>query len=140
MIPFVSDDARISKVTIGSLEDLGYTVDYNAADSFTANDFGSSCRCRRRLTGDTDDLSEGQFLGDGINPETSPHHRRQLSDAGREHAEAMGRSYLESLPQPSLGVVPDVEHDDGQEYRIEGDLVYVYYEEDGVVYHVDVGR
>ena len=101
MVPFVaSRNPKISRVTVGFLEDLGYSVNYDAADSFQANDFGPACQCRRRLSGDTLNLSE-ELSGDILHPKTSTS-RRTLSDAGRQKAIALGRNYLASLPWPPL--------------------------------------
>jgi len=43
-----SGDNPLSRVTVGSLEDMGYVVDYTSADPFTAADLGPGCTCRRR--------------------------------------------------------------------------------------------
>lgn len=42
----------LSRMTVGALEDLGYTVDYGAADSFPASRLNASCRCNNILDGD----------------------------------------------------------------------------------------
>jgi hypothetical protein len=38
----------LSRVTIASLADLGYNVDYSTAESFTRDDIDPSCLCNRR--------------------------------------------------------------------------------------------
>lgn len=44
----------LSRVTIGTLQDLGYTVDYSTADPFDASNLDASCICdNRRLHGDS---------------------------------------------------------------------------------------
>jgi len=133
MLPVIaSRNLKISRVTIGFLEDLGYDVNYDAADTFTTNDFGPTCRCRRRLTGDTLNLSE-ELSGDILHPETSSSHHRMLSDAGRQKAIALGRNYLASLPSPPL---EGRDGQDGPQYH--GDSLRVYYEQDDNVYAVAV--
>jgi Leishmanolysin len=43
----------LSRISIASLEDLGYSVDYSSAESYTRNDVLSSCRCGQRLLSDS---------------------------------------------------------------------------------------
>lgn len=38
----------LSRVTVATLEDIGYTVDYTAADSYDASHLDPSCVCDRR--------------------------------------------------------------------------------------------
>jgi len=38
----------LSRITVATLEDIGYTVDYNEADSYTSTDLDPSCICDRR--------------------------------------------------------------------------------------------
>lgn len=38
----------LSRVTVATLDDLGYTVDYGAADTFDASHLDESCICNRR--------------------------------------------------------------------------------------------
>jgi len=80
MAPFLLADARISEVTIGDLEDTGYTVDHGAADSFPQ--FGVGCRygSKARITVTT----PGQ---------TTP----QLSNQGMEYAVQMAQNLLKEM-------------------------------------------
>lgn len=43
-------DNPLSVLTLAGLEDIGYSVDYSAADSYGAADMDGSCVCRRRHT------------------------------------------------------------------------------------------
>ncbi len=45
MTPNVQRRGPVSRVTIGALEDLGYTVDYSKADNYGTSDVAASCRC-----------------------------------------------------------------------------------------------
>ena len=46
MTPLIDAGANpLSRVTVATLEDLGYTVDYKAADSYTS--FNQTCKCNR---------------------------------------------------------------------------------------------
>jgi hypothetical protein len=49
MTPFVNPTFSLSRLTVASLEDLGYTVNYAAADAFPATSVAQNCRCNRRL-------------------------------------------------------------------------------------------
>jgi hypothetical protein len=78
-----ADKLKLSKITIGSLQDMGYVVDYGAADDYTADDMDASCVCdgggRRELQRD----------------KTGRSNRRTLSEEGRQNAIAYGKSVLE---------------------------------------------
>jgi hypothetical protein len=52
MTPFASGSSALSRMTIASLEDIGYVVNYAGADDFALTDLDQSCRCtgRRRLS------------------------------------------------------------------------------------------
>ena len=54
MTPFTNADMKLSRLTVATLEDLGYLVNYNGADRFSASDLPRSCRCNRRLGGGGD--------------------------------------------------------------------------------------
>jgi hypothetical protein len=63
MTPTLWEDGEnvFSLITIGWLQDLGYTVDYSLADAFDRNRLGTSpgCRCNnRRRLGEHDDNNE----------------------------------------------------------------------------------
>lgn len=110
MAPIITRNSKLSRVTIGALEDQGYQVNYEAADSMTKADLGSGCQCRRRLTGDS------RVLG-------KKNHARRLSDAGREHAMAEGRAFLNRNERSQ---------------SLEEDSCFVVYEEDEVLHGVYV--
>jgi hypothetical protein len=40
---------KISRITLGALEDLGYVVNYTAADPYGASDIGECAGCGRRI-------------------------------------------------------------------------------------------
>jgi hypothetical protein len=48
LTPFSQPNEKVSAVTIGGMQDLGYVVDYGAAEGYTTADLSSSCRCNRR--------------------------------------------------------------------------------------------
>jgi len=50
MVPVLVPNEKLSPFSVGALEDIGYTVDYNAASSYNYNDLGGSCKCKRRRT------------------------------------------------------------------------------------------
>lgn len=94
---------RISTVTIGSLEDLGYTVDYGAADTFDFNDFSlADCPCA--TIGSRRSLLRGNVTAVRqipVSNMTSPTSKLsssspppRMSDAGRAAAIAYGKKEL----------------------------------------------
>jgi len=77
----------ISRMTVGTLEDLGYTVNYGAADNFTKLD--SRCKCRRG----------GSRQLRSIRPKA----RRQLSQVGEDIVQEYGRRLLAEAAEHGNG-------------------------------------
>jgi hypothetical protein len=93
----------LSRVTIGSLEDLGYPVDYSTADSYTASSLGSGCSCRRRQL----EHGEGTLLRSSSMKTDEPRHRRhlqQLSEETRQYAIEQGLKFFQQNPTPPKSV------------------------------------
>lgn len=111
-------DQPLSKITIGSLEDLGYEVDYSQADFFSMNDLnlnycGSFCTNQlRRLV-------------------VKGHAKKPLSPSGRDAIASFAEEKLAALQKE-----PE-EHPDGLVY-IGGRSIDVLYEEDGEVHVITV--
>lgn len=123
MTGFANFDFPLSRITIGSLEDIGYDVSYSAADRFTAQDLGT-CQCRRRLLkGGTETVHNG----------TDEHssRRRKLSSEGYEAAVKFGREILREGTLERLMDVPNMEYFGDR-------MVVVYYLEDDRVHDVMV--
>ena len=73
MTPLTNGDMKLSRLTVATLEDLGYLVNYDGADSFSAADLDASCRCNRRL---------GHGGGGGEDtPKVTGRRKRKLSTA-----------------------------------------------------------
>ena len=87
----------LSRITVATLEDLGYTVDYSTADNFTRSDLNPNCVCRRRTMMDTmhDDTHQLGLRVPGVQ-------RRRLSDEAFNTAMAFGKSILASRKFVSL--------------------------------------
>ena len=106
----------ISRMTIGSLDDMGYQVNYAEADPFSGADMNPSCRCdynRRMLRSSS----------------SSRRSRRRLSSRGKEEATSFG---LEQLEQMNHEIVSR------NESALLANQLVVYYVEDEVVYDVVV--
>jgi len=85
-----------SGFAIGAIEDLGYTVDYSAADDYGYDDLGSECQCNRTRRLGAGDMEETLPL------ELSEHgnrHRRP-SDEAQEKAKAEGLKFLKEAFPP----------------------------------------
>jgi Leishmanolysin len=80
----------ISRITIATLDDLGYAVDYTKADSYTINDLNSNCQCRRRRT--LLDMYHGETHQLGLRLPGAQ--RRKLSDEAYNTAVVYGKSIL----------------------------------------------
>lgn len=113
----------VSKVTVGSLQDLGYTVDYNAADEFIVPN--PVCSSRRRL-GLFGDAPSSEEQGRRLVP------KKKLSDFGRGKANQRGRSGLARAKQNRPSFDPPGTMYVGHLFQ---DVLYF---EDGVVHYVEV--
>lgn len=60
--PKANATAPLSRITVGGLHDLGYTVDYDKADPFTTDDLNENCTCAGRRR----NLRDGDAYGDGL--------------------------------------------------------------------------
>jgi Leishmanolysin len=105
MTGFLDDDSVISSISIASLHDIGYTVDYNQADaSFGRSSLGKGCTCSRRRN-----------LANTSAPVTAPGEeeanirRTKLPSAeAQARATQYGRKILRrSNEQGSIGRLPD---------------------------------
>lgn len=125
MTSAANSDLPISRLTIAGLEDLGYTVNYGAAEAFGERNMDPSCVCdstRRNLLRDKS-ASVRRLSGPA----------RQLSEEGQQNAIAYGQGIMEQNRQQN-SLLPD--SDDAVD--IGGDLVYVLYLENDTVYSMMV--
>jgi len=123
MGPVESSLSRLSRITLGSLEDMGYSVDYNQAENINKFTFASECQCNRRLGGNSTFIEE---------PE------RRLSNAGLAFAQNYG---LAVLAQNEAAIEEEISQTlipNDDLIDIGGHVISVMYEEDGVAYDVVV--
>jgi Leishmanolysin len=87
--------AILSRITIGTLDDMGYIVDYSQAEAYSRANLGSGCTCRRTLL----DMMSGETMALGTvrNGNTGPH--RRISDEAHALAMETGRSMLKKRAQ-----------------------------------------
>ena len=81
----------ISRITIASLEDMGYQVDYSKAEDYGTEDLGAGCTCPRRQRSLLD-MSHGEARQLGLGSPNAT--RRRLSEEMRESAIESGRAFL----------------------------------------------
>lgn len=104
-----SGPSPLSRITVATLEDLGYTVDYSTADTFTSSDLDQSCVCRRRTLMD---MIHGETHQLGLR--VPGVQRRRLSDEAYNTAMAYGQAILASrkigslLAMDEMSTSPDV--------------------------------
>jgi hypothetical protein len=100
MTGIVTGDLPMSRVTIGSLDDMGYTVDYSQADAYNATDLGPGCICNRRTRSILEAKhGETRQLGRS-HPNTKP---QKLSRTMRQRAIDVGTSILNHRSVPNRG-------------------------------------
>jgi hypothetical protein len=49
MTGIANGDLKLSRMTVGGLDDLGYYVDYDSADPYDASDLNATCTCTARV-------------------------------------------------------------------------------------------
>jgi len=139
MTGFASGALTFSRVTIAGLEDLGYTVDYAQAETYTSANMGSSCLCNAATRG------LGELVNGAVRPfpneedveNVEPKNRRRLSDEGRNAAMAFGTSILESRTEQRSGIKFNLLNSDGDNGACIGDkVISVLYLEDGKYFDV----
>ena len=121
----LNNPAPISTLTIASLEDIGYEVDYSVADEYNGTNTRDCCLSSSNLPS-----SEGPVVD--TTPITPP-----LSDAGSAAAEAYGQEVLRENQRPDDLIQEEIMKENSLTYV--GDrFVVVLYEEEERIYEVFV--
>jgi Leishmanolysin len=133
----------LSRITVGTLQDLGYQVDYSKADAFGRSDLAASCTCRRRLRQKERamlDMKHGKVfsvtsVATSSGRSTIGDSRRHLSESAEAMAIEAGLEYLQTNAQQAneTQVVDDV----GITY-VADKVVSVLVLENGEIYGVTV--
>ena len=129
----------LSRISIASLEDIGYEVDYRNVDSYTASDLNPNCVCRRRRT--LLDMMHGETHQLGLRlPGTQ---RRKLSDDLFEIAMSYGKEELAKRQKAPASILSIFESLNGDTSKTAvqfaaNDVVAVFVMEDGIFYDVVV--
>jgi len=113
MTPGEGGKMSLSKLTIANLEDIGYKVDYDAADAFDGRD--TTC-CKGTVNAQT------------LNTPT-------LSDAGRDYAVAYGQEILRENELPDDVALLLAQDDTGLIY-VGDKIVFVIVIENGIIFDV----
>jgi hypothetical protein len=91
VLTFTLGPKKISRVTLASLEDLGYVVNYTAADPYGPSDIGTCAGCNgnRNLKGNgSNEMKKSSSCHSGIVHERAVRHgRKMLRDVHDHHIE-----------------------------------------------------
>jgi hypothetical protein len=97
-----SRTSPLSRITVGTLEDMGYQVNYAMADPFTRSDLNVSCTCPTRRLRRTErsvlEMKHGEVFS-VTGAKTSSRPRRRLSEAVEAVAIEAGLEYLQTKVQ-----------------------------------------
>jgi hypothetical protein len=112
MTPFIDlTTSPISRVTVGTLEDLGYEVDYSGADSYTT--FTPACKCAR----DPASTDETSTTGHEADDKTRRRVTRSLVDAADDSVDnvaiAKAKQILAAMMEGAATRPDTVPADDG---------------------------
>jgi hypothetical protein len=83
---------KITRVSLGALQDMGYQVKYDKADNLTLPDLGPECACKRRRMRSLFDETRDEVIQ--LSPQGMLDHPRHLSKEGRQMAIDFGQSIL----------------------------------------------
>jgi Leishmanolysin len=126
----------LSRITVGSLQDLGYEVDYSQADTFVRADLNASCICPgRRLRSPERSLADMKHGEAFLVGRSRSIHRRRLSTDAEAMAIEAGLEYLTSNAQNTTQTEQTV----GAKY-VADEVVSVLVIERGEIYGVVVRR
>jgi hypothetical protein len=130
----------LSRITIATAEDLGYTVNYAPAESFTRNDLNSTCICNRRSMTEVkeDSASSNPDIRQlGLHDPSTK--RRKLSDKAYATAVAFGQGILATrkTQKPAAAVSGFKDINDAALY-VGDTAVVVFVEDNGSVFDVVV--
>jgi hypothetical protein len=99
MTPVSGGLNQLSRITVGSLQDMGYQVDYSKADSFTRADLAPSCTCSARGLRGQEQPPLGEMDRATSQGFSTSRPRRQLSEAAKATAIGAGLKYLDARTQ-----------------------------------------
>lgn len=131
MTPWFNAGAKFSKLSIGTMEDMGYKVSYAPADPFGTCDLSSNSNCTKACAKAGQPCSNRYLRGES---RQKPKERAQLSEESRAAAVKYGREGLKRNKKSgtlSLPSNPNV---------IFADSVTVLYEQGGEIYGVFVNE
>jgi Leishmanolysin len=118
----------LSRISIASLHDLGYTVNYLPAESYNRSNLNPGCTCTRRSMMELANNRETRQLGLGI-PSTQ---RRHLSDEAYHMAVNYGLAVLNARdPQSFASLRAGFPEDTDEDAMYVGNEAVVVFVEDG---------
>jgi hypothetical protein len=121
VLTFTLGKKKVSRVTLGALEDLGYVVNYTAADPYGIDDIGTCAGCNRRnlkhgSTIDSSDKSKTSCHAGVVHQRALGHGRKLLRDVHEHHMKQkqQSRTPLEGVEFVGNRLVTVMyEHEDG---------------------------
>jgi hypothetical protein len=131
----------LSRITVATLQDLGYQVDYSNADAFGRSDLAASCTCPARRLRQKElsviEMKHGKVfsMASVVSGRSSTSgSRRRLSDTAEALAIEAGLEYLQTNAQHTN----DTQVDDLRITYVADKIVSVLVLENGEIYGVTV--
>ena len=126
----------LSRITIATLQDMGYAVDYSTAESYGRNDVASPCRCGQRAL--MDSYSTGAIHQLGTSHKST--RRRSLSQKGYHDAVDYGHAILlkRQAPRKPISFRDSFDQIRDEISYIGDKVVVVFMEEEGAFFDVTV--
>ena len=140
-------DNPLSRITVGWANDIGYEVNYDAADPFDSSQLGTAagCNCNRRLQSTTSNHSHVRYLGHHASligsQETTSQHRGtqqtpQLSMEGYKTAMESGLTFLYERIIHQGNFIRNDTSPDSKVIYVGDQFVWVYMRENDHVFSV----
>ena len=132
VLTFTLGKKKISRITLGALEDLGYVVNYTAADPYGMNDIGTCSGCNRRNLKHSSSTSSA-MIDEHPKSKTSCH-------SGVVHQRALrhGRKMLRDVHDHHMKQSKPTTTPEGFMYVGNRRVTVMYEHEDGILCSVDV--
>jgi Leishmanolysin len=126
----------LSRISIATLGDLGYTVDYSIAESYGRGNLNSTCLCNRRTLTESSKHGTTRQLGTSLKSTK----RRTLSDVGLQQAIDYGQAVLQQRKEGTASLTfKDGPDESSNDIEYVGDqVVVVFVEEGGAFFDITV--
>jgi hypothetical protein len=137
MAPIISRDSKLTRLSVGWLEDIGYQVTYDQVETFV---LAPNCKCNKRNRRFVRHLGPMELNG-ALHSNATSAPTRKLSLEGYNAAMAAGLSHLNDMHKRHKETASSARASETGGIQFVGDkVVSVMYMEEGTMYCIIVRR